>query len=196
VKMRKVIWWLSLLIVIAGWPVSLIAEPPKMETELVWQLDDAAEEKRILTQKLGLDSSQIKKIFYNTKTTIPSSRYIKNVLVMVDMNNYFFGKHPQAEVTEGGYRMKFPYVAIIGFLAGVYESVKRKKYIKLWLGGGVVVLVVSVFKNIDGWDMAMYPLLVMVTIEGLKEINKYKFGWILLLLTVVIGATEIGRLIR
>lgn len=174
--------------------MSLAVHPPRLETGLVWQLDDAKEEKGLLTQKLGLDTSRIKKIFYNNKTTILFDRYSKNVLVMVSLNNYFFGNQPQVDVTEISHRMKFPYPAIIGFLVGVYISIKKKKYLKLWLAGFAIVLFVSFFKNMDGWDMAIYPVLGIITIEGLKEINKYKFGWLLLMLIAVVGLIEIGRL--
>ncbi len=191
----KKILWLAILVVMVGWPMSLIINPPKMETGFVWQLNDAKEEKRLLTQKLGLDTSWIKKIFYNNKTTILFDRYSKNVLVMMSLNNYFFGNQPQVDVIEVGHRMKFPYPAIIGFLVGVYVSIKKRKYLKLWLIGCGIVLLVSFFKNMDGWDMAIYPVLGIVTIGGLKEINKYKFGWLLLSLIAVLGLIEIGRLV-
>jgi hypothetical protein len=179
----------------AMWLLSLITDPPKMQTGFVWQLSDAQEEQRLLIQKLGLDTSRVKKIFYNTKTTIVLARYTKNVLLSLDLNNYFFAGHPQVDVTEIGQRMKFPYVAIIGFLMGVYISIKKKKYFRVWLTTCGIVLLISFFKKIDGWDVAMYPLLGFITIEGLKEINKYKFGWVLLLLIAVVGMTEIGRLL-
>jgi hypothetical protein len=192
---KKIIFWLAVVVMMVGWPVSLITDPPKIQTGFVWQMNDAQEEKRLLLQKLGLDTSRIKKIFYNSKTTIMLDRYTKNVLTLMDLNNYFFAGHPQVGMTDISQRMKFPYVAIIGFLAGVYISIKKKKYFKLWLVAAGLVLFVSFFKKIDGWDVAMYPLLGFITIEGLKEINKYKLGWLLLLLIAAIGATEIGRLL-
>jgi len=184
-----------MLVIMTGWPVSLIADPPIIKTGFIWQMNDAFEEKKVLTQKLGLDASAIKKIFYNTKTTILTDRYSKNVLLMTDLNYYFFGGHPRQDIGEPGYRMKFPFVAIIGFLPGVYISVKRKRRLKLWFVGCVLILFVSLFKIVDGWDMAMYPILGIITFDGFNEINKYKYNWILLTIVAMIGAAEIWRLI-
>ncbi len=192
---RKIILWLAALVVMAGWPVSLIITSPRIETGLVWQLNDAEEEKKVLTQKLGLDTSRIKKIFYNTKTTIIVDRYTKNVLAMMNLNNYFFNSFPQVDITEIDHRMKFPYPAAIGFLIGVYVSLKKRKHLKLWLTAIGIVVLVSVFKKIDGWDVAIYPVLGIITVDGLKEINKHKFGWLLLSLIAVIGLIEIGRML-
>lgn len=125
----------------------------------------------------------------------PPDKYIKNLLVMTSLNNYFFGNNPQVDMTELNHRTKFPYIAMVPFLVGVYLSVKNKKHFKLWLIGLVIVLFISLFKSLDGWDFAMYPIIGIITIDGLKEIAKYKYGWIVLILISVISLTEIGRLI-
>lgn len=191
---RKIILWLTVLVVMAGWPISFINDPPKMEIALVWQVDDSEKEKDLLFQKLALDASLIKRIFYNSKATITSERYTRNILGMVNLNNYFFNNHPEADPTEANHRMKFPYPSIIGFLTGAYLSVKKKKHFKLWIGGCVIVLLLSFFKKMDGWDMAVYPPMGIIIFEGLKEINKRKFGWILLTLITTVSLLEIGRL--
>jgi hypothetical protein len=180
---RKIVLWLAILVSIAGWPISLLVNPQKLEIGFVWQLGDAGEERKILFQKLALDASPIKRIFYNNKTTIISDRYTKNILSLVNPNNYFFGD------------MKFPYPAAVGFLVGVYVSIKEKKHFKLWLYGCGAILLMSFLKKLDGWDLAAYPLLAVITIDGLKEIHKHKFGWLLLLLIAVVGLIEIGRIL-
>jgi hypothetical protein len=191
---KTVTMWFAILITLAGWPISLYVDRPKLETEMIWQLTDAEEEKKLLTQKLGLDASPIKRIFYNSKTTIRLDRYTRNVLAMTDLNNYFFSGHPQSSVTDTNTRMKFPYPAIFGLLAGIYLSVKEKKYLKMWLVGVGLILLVSLFRNIDGWDTLIYPILGIITAEGYKKISCYKFGWLLMLLIVIISLTEIWRL--
>lgn len=180
---RKIIFLSAVLITLAGWPVSFIVNPPNIETGFVWQLNDAGEEKKLLLQKLALNASPLKKIFYNNKTTIPLDRYTKNILTMLDANNYFFGD-----------RLKFPYPVIIGFVVGVYVSIKKKKYLKLWLYGFGVVIFASLFKKTDGWDTTMYPLLGIITSVGLKEISRQKLGWMLLILITILGLIQIGRL--
>jgi hypothetical protein len=168
-----------------SWPVSLIVNPPKIETGFVWQLDDAQEEQKLLVQKLGLDTSPIKKIFYNTKTTILFDRYTKNVLVVADFTNYFFTSQ----------QLKFPYPMLIGFLTGVYVSIKKKRHLKVWLTGLGIVLLVSLLKKIDGIDFMMYPIIGFITVCGLKEISKYKFGQLVVIVITIIGLTEIWRVV-
>jgi len=192
--LKKIILGLTVLVVMSGWPLSLIVNPPKFETGLIWQLDDAAEERKSLLQKLGLDATRIKQIFYNNKTTILSERYINNILIMMNLNYYFSGNHPQVDFTDVDNRMKFPYPAVIGFLAGVYISVKKKIHLKVWAGWGAAVLIISLFKKMDGWNAAIYPIIGIITVDGLKEISKYKFGWVLILLITTVGLTEIARL--
>ncbi len=192
---RKIILGLTVLVVMSGWPLSLVVNPPKLETGLIWQLDDASEERKSLLQILGLDATRVKQIFYNNKTTILADRYINNVLIMMNINYYFFGNHPQVDYTDTDNRMKFPYPAVIGFLAGVYVSIKKKIHLKVWAGGCAAVLLVSLFKKPDGWNAAVYPVLGIITVEGLKEISKHKSGWILLLLITAVGLTEVARLL-
>ena len=45
---KTVIMWFAILITLAGWPISLYVDRPKLETEMVWQLTDAEEEKKLL----------------------------------------------------------------------------------------------------------------------------------------------------
>lgn len=192
---KKIILWLAILVALAGWPISLIFNPPKMGTGLILQLNDAAEEKKLLLQKLGLSTSPLKKIFYNNKTTIVLGRFTKNILFTLNLNNYFFGSYPQTDVTEVNHRAKFVYPALIGFLVGVYLSIKKKTHKKLWLIALITALFVSLFKKVDGWDTLLFPSLGIITVDGLKEIYKRKYGWLILILIIVIGLLEIWRIL-
>lgn len=120
--------------------------------------------------------------------------YTKNVLVMTSLNNYFFGNNPQVDVNEQNHRAKFPYVAILPFLIGIYMSIKNKRHLKLWLMGLIIVLFASFLKNMDGWDFLMYPIVGVIIVDGLKDIGKHKFGLWMLFFIIVIGLTEIARI--
>lgn len=191
---KKIILWLSILVVTAGWPVSLIVSPPKIEKGFIFQLNNADEEKKILLQKLGLITSPLKKIFYNNKTTIISGRYAVNILSLVNFNNYFFAGNPQVDVTEVNHRMKFVYPAIAGFLVGVYLSIKKKKHVRLWIFTGITILILSIFKNADGIDFILFPAFALIIIDGMREIFKYKHGWLMLLVLTMLGLFEMGRI--
>lgn len=156
--LKRLIFWLILLALLIPWPLALIKSPSKVVTGFIWQLADAQEEKKILIQKLGLDASPVKKIFYNTKTTILFDRYTSNILTLLDFPKYFFSA------------TKFTYPAIVAFMIGVYISIKNKKRLKLWLTAGMLVLLISFFKKVDGWDFGLYPVLAVIIFDGLRKI--------------------------
>ena len=191
---RKILLGLAILVVMSAWPLSIFINPPRMELGLIWQMNDANQEKYLVFQKLGLETSRVKQIFYNTKTTILIDRYLHNILVLLNLNYYYFNNHPQVDVSDIDNRPKFPYPALLGLVAGFWYSIRNKKYLTMWSFGCLAVLLVSLFKNLDGWNLAVYPILGIITSKGLIEINKYRYGWAVLLSVVIIGLSEIGRL--
>ena len=191
---KKTVLWLTILVILARWPLSWAFNPPKLETGLIWQMGDAQEENRLRIEKLGLDTSRVKRVFYNKVSTVVFDRFTKNVLALLNINSYFFDNFPSASVSDADTRAKFPYPAIIGFLVGVYLSIQQERYLKLWLLAGVSIALLSLFKQADCWNVVLYPILGVFTLDGLKAINKYTFCWLLLLVIASLGLTEIGRI--
>lgn len=170
---------------VTGWLVSVIVYPPRFVTEFIWQRSDSMEEKRLLNEKLGLDASQIKKVFYNTKTTILVDRFLSNIIETIDPTKYFFMER----------QVKFPFAMIFGFSTGIYILIKKNKYLQFWIAGLALAILVSLLKNTTGWNIVVFPFYSLVTAIGLSHINKQKYGWSVILLITLFSSIEIIQLI-
>jgi len=189
---KKLIWGLLIIEIVISWPISLINKQAKIKAETIFY--PATEEETWNFQKrLALDTTKIKKIYYN-KTTIVTKRYFKNFLVMMDLNNYFFGMHPREDVSGVDYRFKYPFEAILFLIIAIKLTCKNKKYIKVWLIILVEILILSFLKQIDGWDFILFFPITYLLYSGTKDLSKYKYSWILNLGLILLMAVEIGRI--
>lgn len=153
------------------WPVSVWKERPSFKTETIFY-EVGREEARINLIKLGLDDSQMKRLFYS-KYVFYKDRYLSNLMVFFDINNYFFKLHPREDAATVGYRIKFPFWSVIFFVPGLMVAVKKNKLI-LWsiVGAG---LLLSFLRNFDGFDMLVYIQFSLILFWGMKLIV-YKIG--------------------
>ena len=189
---KKVIWLILITGIIISWPLSLINKPAHFNKATIFY-PITEEEKWDFEKKLALDTSGFKKFYYN-KTTVIKDRYLKNFLVMMDLNNYFFGMHPREDVPGVDYRIKYPFVTVIFLILAIKATINSKKNIKVWgiLLGEIILL--SFMKQIDGWDIILFFPLTYLLIIGSKELNKNKFSGIVNVVIVLLMAVEIGRI--
>ena len=190
---KKVIWLILITGIIISWPLSLINKPAHFNKATIFY-PITEEEKWDFEKKLALDTSGFKKFYYN-KTTVIKERYVKNFLVMMDLNNYFFAMHPREDVPGVDYRFKYPFVAIIFFVLAIKATINNKKYIKLWIILLSEIILLSFMKQIDGWDVILFLPLTCLLVIGLQELNKYKFSWVINLGILTLMVIEIGRML-
>lgn len=189
---KKTIWLILVLEMIVSWPLSLIKKPAHFDkTTIFYPVEET--ERWNFEKKLALDTSRFKKFYYN-KTTIIKDRYLKNLGVMIDTNNYFFSTHPREDVSGVDYRLKYPFTMILFLILAIKVTVKNKKYLKIWGLVLVEILFLSFLKKIDGWDLILYPLITYLIYLGSKELNKYKFSWLINLGLIILTTIEIGRI--
>jgi len=189
---KKIILGIIIIEIVISWPLSLIKKPVQIKFDSIIY-PTTQDEHLSFQNKLSLDTSRIKRFYYN-KTTILKERYLKNFLVNMDLNNYFFTMHPREDVSGVDYRFKYPFWAIIFLIPAIKITLKNKKYRKIWwlLLGEIMVL--SLFKQMDGLDLILFlPITCLLSI-GAKEINRYKYGWILNIGLIILMAVEIGRI--
>ena len=189
---KKIILGIIIIEIVISWPLSLIKKPVQFKFDSILY-PTTQDEYLSFQNKLSLDTSRIKRFYYN-KTTILKERYLKNFLVNMDLNNYFFTMHPREDVSGVDYRFKYPFWAIIFLIPAIKITLKNKKYRKIWwlLLGEIMVL--SLFKQMDGLDLILFlPITCLLSI-GAKEINRYKYGWILNIGLIILMAVEIGRI--
>lgn len=190
---KKVIWLILVIGITISWPLSLIKKPAHFDKATIFY-PVTEEEKWNFEKRLALDTSNFKKFYYN-KTTVFKERYFKNFLVMMDMNNYFFAMHPREDVSGVDYRFKYPFVAIIFLILAIKATLNNKKYIKAW---GILlseIILLSFIKQIDGWDIILFLPLTYLLIIGSRELNKYKFSWMINLVLIVLIVMEVGRML-
>jgi hypothetical protein len=189
--LKKILFWLLIGVILISWPLSLIKKPAKIKFETIFY-PASQDEEWSFQKKLALDTSQIKKFYYN-KTTIVKDRYFKNFLVLTDPNNYFFIMHPREDVSGIDYRFKYPFWVIIFLVLGIKVTIKNKKYFKVWwiMFGEMVIL--SFLKQMDGWDIILFLPLSFLLFLGAKDLNKYKYSWVLNLFLIILMGIELGR---
>jgi len=169
--LKKIILGIILVIILVSWPISLIKKPTQIKFETIFY-PITETEKIDFEKKLALDTSQLKRFYYN-KMTIYKDRYLKNFLVLMDLNNYFFAMHPREDVTGVDYRFKYPFWTIIFLISTIGVTVKNKKYIKIWLIILVEILILSFFKKVDGLDFILFIPISWLLILGVINL----FGW-------------------
>lgn len=189
---KKIIFWLLIVEIVASWPISLIRKPAKIKFETIFY-PIAQQEKSAFDDKLALDTSLIKRFYYN-KTTVIKERYLKNLLVLIDPNNYFFVMHPREDISNVDYRFKYPFWAIIFLILAIILTVKNKKYFKIWLVFLVEIIVLSFLKKVDGLDFILFFPISYLLYLGAKKFSKYKYIWIINLGLFFLMAIEIGRM--
>lgn len=189
---KNLLFYIVILLVLIAWPVSLLVDKPAISLGTIFYTNDA--EQITLMEKLGLDSSQIKPIYYN-KFSLVKDRYIRNVLVLLDTNNYFFQMHPREDVPNTDYRAKYFYLAIVLLIVAMVETARSGEYGKVWLFLLVEILIISIFRKLDGIDFGLYFPLSFLMISGLKTINKLKWAVGIDLVLMMVGIAELLRII-
>ena len=168
---KKIVLGIILVTILISWPISLVKKPAQIKFETIFY--PATESEKIdFEKKLALDTSRLKKIYYN-KTTVIKERYLKNFLVLIDLNNYFFEMHPREDVTEVDYRFKYPFLTIIFLISAIGMTAKNKKYIKIWLIILIEILVLSFFKKVDGIDFVLFIPMSWLLILGAKNLLRW-----------------------
>jgi len=189
---KKIIFSLLILGIIISWPISLLKKPASISINTIF-FPITQEEQVSINTKLGLDTSLVKKIYYN-RTTVYKDRYINNFLILIDPNNYFYIMHPREGIPDIVNRFKYPFWLIIFLIPGIYSSIRNKKYHIIWLVFFVEILILSVFKRIDGLDLILFFPISYILYLGVKDFSKYKYSWIFAFVLLILVAIEIGRM--
>ncbi len=168
---KKIILGIILVVILTSWPISLIKKPTQIKFETIFY-PITETEKIDFEKKLSLDTSRLKRFYYN-KTTVLKERYFKNFLVLIDLNNYFFAMHPREDVAGVDYRFKYPFWTIIFLITAIGVTVRNKKYFKIWLIILFEILVLSFFKKVDGLDFILFIPISWLLILGAINL----IGW-------------------
>lgn len=156
------------LIISIAWVFSFTFQPVKLSLNTIFY-PSVGEEKRIFNEKKGLDTSEIKVIYYN-KTTIYFDRYLKNFFSLLNINGYFFGGHPREDVSGKVFRFKIFWILVIPFVIGLWKL--RLSWI--WLP---ILFILSFLKNPDGWDLILIIPIGLIVDNGFNNLSKLWQNW-------------------
>jgi len=152
--------------------------------------------KDTLIKKISLiPNRNLARIFKN-RTSVYQDKYKSNLFITLDLNNYFFALHPQ-ELGSNQNLIKFPYLAIIPFLLGLFYFWKNRD--KAWIFQIFLVSILSVglINNQDRFDLLLYVPISLICISGLMKLKDLfgKYFWIFSLIFIPISLIELIRLI-
>ena len=135
------------------------------------------------------------KLFEN-KTTVFQVKFKSNFFVSMDINNYFFSLHPQ-EMGNNQNLNKYPYLAIIPFLIGLFYIMDNRQ--KKWIISSFLTAAFSLafINNQDKFDIILYLPITLICIFGLIKLSKIsnKFYWLFTLVFISISTIEFVRII-
>ncbi len=171
--MKKLLFWVSAILIFIFWPVSFFLANNNawsqifVGTQTIFTPDPLAID--IQSTKISLIPNRNLARIYENKTTIPLDKFKSNVFVSLDLNNYFFSLHPQ-EIIGGLNLTKYPYLAIIPFLVGLYFFSENK--LRKWILCTFIVAVLSLafINRQDKFDILLYFPVSAICLHGLRKI--------------------------
>lgn len=169
--LKKIVIILTLVL----WPLNLITKNdlPKLEIpKTIFEKDYQAEQ--LILRNIHLYPDTFTARVFQNKARIYINKFSGNFFALTDPNNYFFGLHPRPIVPDNKNIFKFPFVAIIFFLYGVF-TIRRYKYKKeLGIILSILIILLSLLKNFDGYDFILWIPLSLVIVHGTKMLSKDK----------------------
>lgn len=108
---------------------------------------------------------------FQNKARIYIDKANDNFFALTDPNNYFFGFQPRQITVNNQNLDKYPFIAIIFFIVGLYYFQKSdgKKFITVFALGSIISL--SLLTNFDRHDFILWLPMGLISMNGLKQIE-------------------------
>ncbi len=150
-----------------------------------------------LVKKITLiPNRQVARVFEN-KTTIFIEKFKTNVFESLDLNNFFFGSHPQ-EVGGQQNLTKFSYLALVPFLLGLFylnENAHKKWLLSILFS---VIISIALINNQDRFNTLLFLPISLICLSGLKKImdhdNQY-LSWLFSIIFIPLTLFELVRIL-
>ncbi len=150
-----------------------------------------------LIKKINLiPNRNLARVFEN-KTTVPVEKYLSNLFLELELNNYFFALHPREIIGENQGLQKFPFLALFPFLYGLFLLPKHKDskwIITIFI---ISILAVSFINNPDKFDFVLYLPVSLICLLGIKAFINHSPKLSLLIFPpfLLISLFELARII-
>lgn len=149
-------------------------------------------QQKIISQSYLYPSVWTARLFQN-KPAIFWHRAEFNFFALVDPNNYFFAFHPREITVDNQNLAKFPFLAIIFFLLGIYHlpQTLKDKFLALTLIPSLLTL--ALLKNFDRFDVILYLPLLLIVFSGWGVFEKKYPRWrsVFYLLFLIFSVAEL-----
>ncbi len=154
------------------WPLNLILNNnfPKTVPKTIFVKDYQAEQK--ILRDINLYPNVLSARIFQNKGRIYLNKFVNNFFALIDPNNYFFGFHPRPIVPDNKNIFKFPFIAIIFFFYGLYAFQKYKYRSRLMVFSFLMLLILSILKNFDGYDIVLWIPVSLVIIHGVNTMER------------------------
>ncbi len=148
-----------------------------------------------LNTKRSLYDNRIEALLLQNKYVEVIDKYNKNLFLLIDPNNYFFGLHPRELVGDNQNLMKFPFLAIIPFFVGVI-NIKKYKNRTWWVAlSSSLIILLALLKNPDRYDFVLWFPLGLMIIYGLGIMARFKQARLLFGFYLIFCLMELIRVI-
>lgn len=159
------------------WPLSLFLSSPslnlnfkKLRDQTIFYYDPQAQQQVIMKGYL-YPTIWMSRLFQN-KPSIYLERFEFNFFALTDLNNYFFAFHPREIIIDNTNLQKYPFLSIAFFLIGLYKLPKHKYFNPVGLSLVLMIIILSLLKNFDGYDFVLYFPLSAILLIGFMEFYK------------------------
>lgn len=190
----KKIWWVGFFITLAVCVIFIFGGKNFKDNSIFYHSRD--DEQYVLREGYLYPTVWMSRLFQN-KPSIYLDRFKSNFFALSDPNNYFFGFHPREIEGENQNLQKFPSLAILFFLFGLYflPSDRRWRFIALSLFSLVVLL--SFLRNFDRYDLILFIPLSLLIVYGLDKflVGKNKLKMVFVVFFIIFSLIEYAQLI-
>lgn len=133
---------------------------------------------------------------FQNKARIIGDKFLANIFALTDPSNYFFSFHPREDMLGNQNLIKFPYLALVPFLLGIFDldKLKQKKLLLVLLASQILAL--ALVTPFDRDDFVLWPLFGVIFIHGINTFWQTKRQNLLVffsLFFVLISTVELVR---
>jgi len=158
----------TLVLVIISFLIFLL-NIPAYRGQTIFNKDYEAEQ--LILRNIHLYPNAILARIFQNKLRIYINKAADNFFALTDPNNYFFGFHPRPISINNQNLFKYPFLAIVFFLYGIFYigECKDKKFIIFAFLSSLVSLII--LQNFDRNDFILWLPVSLVIVHGIKKLS-------------------------
>jgi hypothetical protein len=147
----------------------LLFNIPAYRGQTVFNKDYEAEQ--LILRNIHLYPNPLIARIFQNKPRIYINKVTDNFFALTDPNNYFFGFHPRPITVTNQNLFKYPFLAIIFFLYGIFyiSECKNKKFIIFAFLSSLISLMV--LQNFDRNDFILWLPISLVIVHGIGKLS-------------------------